>query len=280
MVKKRKDKKIKKSLIKNLAISFFALCIVIGISYSITKYIVSKRYISEIYSNILTNYSIYVTNMNYDVPPLSTQNKKQKVYTVGTKKNKLIALSFDDGPGLNTKKILKILDDKKVKATFFMLGTSIEKRPKLVKEVYDKGHEIANHTYNHVNFFKYKKSNIKEKIEDELLKNQNLIQSLVNYKPKLVRYPYGYSRQEALEVAEDNDYKVINWTFGIDWDKNLSSEEMMSQYLENIKSGCIFLMHDLSKNPKIIEILPVLIDEAKKKNFHFVTVSEIISKTK
>jgi peptidoglycan/xylan/chitin deacetylase (PgdA/CDA1 family) len=211
--------------------------------------------------------------------PLFAQNVQNKVITVGSGRNKLIALSFDDGPGLNTEEILKILDEKEVKATFFMLGSSIEKKPDLLKEVYSKGHEIANHTYNHINFFKYKKEDKKEKLETELLQTQDLIKSIIDYETKLVRYPYGYSAEDALEVAEKNNYKVINWTFGIDW-KKLSKEEMLEQYLANIKSGYIFLMHDLPKNSKVTEILPILIDEAKKKNYKFVTVSEIISKTK
>jgi len=210
------------------------------------------------------------------IVPLFSQEEKE-FFTIGSKQNKLVALSFDDGPGSNTKEILKILDEKKVKATFFMLGTSVEKRPKLVKEIYSKGHEIANHTYSHVNFFKYKEKDIEAKIQEELLHTQDLIKDIIGYKTNLVRFPYGYSRQEALEIAEDNGYKVINWTFGIDWNKNLSTDEMLEQYLENIKSGYIFLMHDLPKNPKVIKILPILIDEAKKKGYTFVTVSEIIS---
>ncbi len=222
---------------------------------------------------------LLIVNLSLVTFPLFAQDVKNKVITVGSGRNKLIALTFDDGPGLNTEEILKILDDKQVKATFFMLGNSIEKRPDLVKEVYSKGHEIANHTYNHINFFKYKEEDIKEKLEEELLKTQELIKSIIDYETKLVRYPYGYSRKEALEVAKKNNYKVINWTFGIDW-KKMSKDEMLEQYLANIKLGYIFLMHDLPKNSKVTEILPILIDEAKKKNYKFVTVSEIIGKTK
>ena len=97
---------------------------------------------------------LLIVNLSLVTFPLFAQDVKNKVITVGSGRNKLIALTFDDGPGLNTEEILKILDDKQVKATFFMLGNSIEKRPDLVKEVYSKGHEIANHTYNHINFFK------------------------------------------------------------------------------------------------------------------------------
>ena len=199
-------------------------------------------------------------------------------FTRGSSDFNEVALSFDDGPGLNTKEILKILDKKDVKATFFLLGTSVSKRPKLVKEIYNKGHELANHTYNHINFYKYKEEDKKEKIKDELLQCQDLIKSITGYRTKLVRFPYGYFKDDAIDIAKDSNYKIINWTFGADWEKEVSYEDMLSLYLENVKPGTIFLMHDLHKNPIIVKILPLLIDKIKEKNYNIITVGEMINK--
>lgn len=203
---------------------------------------------------------------------------EQTFFTRGSSINNEIALTFDDGPGLNTKEILRILDKKDVKATFFLLGTSVVKRPKLVKEIYNKGHELANHTYNHINFVRYTKEDKKEKIKNEILQCQDLIKSITGYRTKLVRFPYGYSKDDALDLARDLNYKIINWTFGMDWEKEVVYEEMLAQYLDNAQPGTIFLMHDLSNNPKIIKILPILIDSLKEKKYKFVTVSELINK--
>ncbi|WP_372518807.1 polysaccharide deacetylase family protein [Candidatus Ruminimicrobiellum ovillum] len=204
---------------------------------------------------------------------------EQTFFSRGSLNVKEIALSFDDGPGLNTKDILKILDKKDVKATFFLLGTSVAKRPKLVKDIYSKGHELANHTYNHMNFFRYDEENDKkEKIKEEILQCQDLIKDITGFRTKLVRFPHGYLKEDAIEIARETNYKIINWTFGIDWERALSHEEMLELYLESAKPGTIFLMHDLQKNTTIIKMLPVLIDTLKNKGYKFVTVGEMINK--
>lgn len=203
---------------------------------------------------------------------------EQTFFTRGSLDIKEVALSFDDGPGSNTKDILKILDKKEVKATFFLLGTSVVKRPKLVKEISSRGHELANHTYNHINFFRYNEQDKEEKIKDELLQCQDLIKEITGFRTKLVRFPNGYSKDDALTIAKESNYKVVNWTFGMDWDKDLSQEEMLDLYFENTKSGTIFLMHDLQKNTKITKMLPMLIDKLRSKGYKFVTVGEMINK--
>ena len=203
---------------------------------------------------------------------------EQTFFTRGSLDIKEVALSFDDGPGSNSKDILKILDKKDIKATFFLLGTSVAKRPKLVKEIYIKGHELANHTYTHINFYKYNEEDKEEKIKDELLLCQDLIKDITGFRTKLVRFPNGYSKEDALDIAKESNYKVVNWTFGIDWDKDLTQEEMLELYFENTKSGTIFLMHDLQKNTKLTKMLPLLIDKLKNKGYKFVTVGEIINK--
>ena len=203
---------------------------------------------------------------------------EQTFFTRGSLDIKEVALSFDDGPGSNTKDILKILDKKDVQATFFLLGTSVAKRPKLVREIYLKGHELANHTYNHMNFFKYSEEDKEEKIKDELLQCQDLIKEITGFRTKLVRFPNGYSKDDALNVARESNYKVVNWTFGMDWDRDLSQEEMLELYFENTKPGTIFLMHDLQKNTKLTKILPLLIDKLKSKGYKFITVGEMINK--
>lgn len=202
----------------------------------------------------------------------------QTFFTRGSLDIKEVALSFDDGPGSNTKDILKILDKKEVKATFFLLGTSVAKKPKLVREIYSRGHELANHTYNHINFFKYNEQDKEEKIKEELLQCQDLIKSITGYRTKLVRFPHGYFREDALNIAKETNYKIVNWTFGADWEKDFSQEKMLEVYLENVKPGTIFLMHDLQKNSIIIKVLPLLIDEIRKKKYEIVTVGEMINK--
>lgn len=206
----------------------------------------------------------------------------ENVFFANGKKNKKeIALTFDDGPGKNTEAVLAILRDKKVKATFFLLGTSIEGKSSLVKEIAEDGHEIGSHTYGHINFYKYKYSTpenykiLKAKISDELLKNQKLIEKITGRRPKLVRFPHGYMRPPALDVARENGYKVINWSFGTDWNHFSSYEYLLGAYLEHSEPGAIFLMHDLPTNELLIEMLPQLIDLLSFVGYEFVTISEM-----
>ena len=199
-------------------------------------------------------------------------------FTRGKTDTKEIALSFDDGPSSNVKKLLKILDEKDVKITFFLLGTSVEDRPEMLKEIYSKGHELANHTYNHMNFYEYEQKDKKEKIKEELLNCQDLIKEITGFRTKLVRFPYGYTGKDALDVAKESNYKVINWTFGIDWEREISSEDLLNLYLKNAKKGAIFLMHDWDDESKIVDELPRLIDKLRSKGYKFVTVGEMIEK--
>jgi peptidoglycan/xylan/chitin deacetylase (PgdA/CDA1 family) len=197
-------------------------------------------------------------------------------YAEGSNNIKKLALTFDDGPGQATEKILKILEEKNVKATFFMLGVKVKEFPQLAKAVLDAGHEIANHTYRHINFYTYKDKDKINKIEKELLHSGKIITDTLNIDTFLVRFPYGYSKPDALKIAKENNYYVINWTFGIDW-KPMSIQEMHSGYKKAIRNGAIFLMHDITKDDKIVLFLSELIDEIKEKGYEVVTVSELLN---
>ena len=84
-------------------------------------------------------------------------------YAGGPKDIQSVALTFDDGPGPNTEKVLAILDKYGVKATFFMEGQLVKIRPELVKLVKDKNHEIGSHLYSHPDFYHYKENDFKQK---------------------------------------------------------------------------------------------------------------------
>ncbi|AKL97425.1 polysaccharide deacetylase family protein [Endomicrobium proavitum] len=226
-------------------------------------------------------------------------------YAAGSSGKKKVALTFDDGPGAITKDVLEILKNKNVKATFFMLGINAAQFPATAKLIKEQGHEIANHTWAHVNFYAYKSAyvktyylpyfnkknyfdfypqrireeisgNKKYKIEEELLSSQKAIQSATGVKPFLVRYPHGYAKPDAIEVARKNGYYVINWTFGCDWHQNMTAEEMHNGYKQAIRNGAIFLMHDGSKNRRILSFLDQFIDEIKEQGYEIVTISELL----
>ena len=196
-------------------------------------------------------------------------------YTDGNKLEKKVVLTFDDGPGKVTKKILEILKQKKVKATFFMLGASVVDNPSLAKTVLDAGHEIANHTYGHINFYTYKNEDKSLKMEQEILQTESVIENILGVKTFLVRFPYGYAKQDSIQVASKLGYYVINWSFGTDW-QNMPANEMYLEYKNAISNGAIFLMHDLFENEKVISFLGDFIDDIKNSGYDIVTVSQLL----
>lgn len=187
-----------------------------------------------------------------------------------------VALTFDDGPGKATKRVLEILKEKNVKATFFMLGIRVENDTETAKEVVADGHEIGNHTYEHVNFYSYKAADKISKMEREVLQAKKVIKDKLGVDTYLMRFPHGYSKPEGLEVAQKQGYYVINWSFGMDWE-NVSAQEMHIKYKQAIKNGAIFLMHDLPKNDKILSFLGDFIDEIRAEGYEIVTVSELLN---
>lgn len=206
---------------------------------------------------------------------VSAENIKT-FYSDGPRTSRKIALTFDDGPGFSTNKVLDILNEKGVKATFFILGSQTVKNPQDAKRIAEEGHEIASHTYGHINFYSYAGEDKKEKIESELIKAEEVIEKATGIKPFLVRYPHGYARPDAIAAAKKRGYFVINWTFGCDWERGITAEEMRERYRADVKNGAIFLMHDSIKNSKAVSFLSDFIDEIKEKGYDIVTVSELL----
>ncbi|MEF3279709.1 MAG: polysaccharide deacetylase family protein [Elusimicrobiota bacterium] len=195
------------------------------------------------------------------------------------KNSNFLFLTYDDGPSTVTFEICDLLKKYNVKATFFVLGENVKKYHGELKRIYQDGHLIGNHTYSHMNFYKIdKSSDIENIIIQEIEKTENEILNVIGIVPKVLRYPYGYSRKHGLDVAIKKGYKVFNWTFGYDWNK-INDDELIKKYLEHIKPNAIILMHDTPKrNKRVLKITEEIIKEAKKKKFKFATLDEIISR--
>lgn len=185
-------------------------------------------------------------------------------------KEKVIYITYDDGPSAITSEIVDLLNKYNVKATFFVLGENLKKYPDALKKINNSGHIIGNHTYHHINFYKEnKKKDIKDLIEKEIKTTEDEIVRIIDKKPFLLRYPYGYSKKNACEIAKNMGYRLYNWSFGYDWHK-ISDDELLRKYIENIYPGAILLMHDTPKNNKrVLKITDKIIEEALKKGYSF-----------
>lgn len=181
---------------------------------------------------------------------------------------KLIAITFDDGPGIYTDRLVSILNDNKVNATFFMLGSNLEKYCDTVLNVFNSGNEIAYHSYAHKNFLR---QSIDE-IQDEFSKSNEILKSITGTTFSLVRPPYGSIDSD---VKNALDASFILWSVDTeDW-RYKDTDYLLNYTLENIGEGDIVLFHDIHKTS--VDVIEILLPYLYVQGYQVVTVSELAS---
>jgi peptidoglycan/xylan/chitin deacetylase (PgdA/CDA1 family) len=214
-------------------------------------------------------------------------------FAAGPRDGNRLALTFDDGPGPYTERFLDLLDKYGVKATFFMSGQQVKYRPHLAKMVAERGHEIGNHTREHINYLKHLKS-LKKKYEDDpsgdqkaleqtkidlaedINGTQKRIKEKAGVKPWVVRMPHGIDRPWIKEVAKEQNVILVNWTHGADWSKE-SFETLEAGYLNATRPGAILLFHDGgSKRQKSLALVESVLKKISEKDYQAVTVSQLL----
>lgn len=187
-----------------------------------------------------------------------------------------IALTFDDGPSPElTPKLLKILADRNVKATFFVLGTNATANPDILRAEIAGGHEVGNHSWNHPQLTKIPLAAADKQIED----TSAAIQNATGVKPIFLRPPYG-SMNPALQhhIWEKYGISTIYWSVDpLDW-KIRDPQSVYDQVMKQVKPGAIVLAHDI--HPTTVAAMPRLLDALIAKGYKFVTVSELIAMEK
>ncbi|HJD39765.1 MAG TPA: polysaccharide deacetylase family protein [Candidatus Blautia stercoripullorum] len=178
----------------------------------------------------------------------------------------LIALTFDDGPGPYTEKLLDCLEENNAKATFYMLGQNVENYPDIVKRMKDLGMELANHTYDHKDLTKLTKDQISEEID----KTSSLIQNAAGEMPDTLRPPGGSYNNQVQDLAE---MPIVKWSIDTkDW-KTKSEDQTYQCVMDNAQDGSVVLMHDIHEwsVDAAIRMIPDLLAEGYK----LVTVQEL-----
>lgn len=189
---------------------------------------------------------------------------------------KRIALTFDDGPSVKyTAKILDILKEYGVKATFFVVGVNIEKSPDLLRRIASEGHEIGNHTYSHPHLQRMDAS----KLAEELSRADALIRSITGISPTLFRPPEGVVTTSVKAAAMDGGYRLMLWSIDTrDWALNPVSE-ILRTVKRNASDGDIILFHDWvagdSPTPSALrQVIPWL----QSRGYEFVTAGQLTTK--
>lgn len=184
---------------------------------------------------------------------------------------KVIALTFDDGPSPYTPALLNVLKKYNVKATFFFVGLQIQRYPGIASMVSREGHLIGNHTFHHVSL-KHRPSWVLEK---EIMENQNLIKKFCGVSPVWVRPPYMFYDSFLISYLKSKKFEVSFWTIDSeDW-KHQEAEIIYRNVMANLKPGSVILMHD-GGGKRIETILATerIIREARKKGYVFVTLAD------
>lgn len=184
-----------------------------------------------------------------------------------------IALTFDDGPHpIHTPKLLDILKAEGVKATFYVIGRSVETYPEIAKRIVAEGHEIANHTWTHPSLSKLGAASVKREID----RTSDVIRTVTGITPKTMRPPYGATNARINKrMDEEFGLKVIMWSVDpLDW-KYRNSTRVANEILTKTQPGGIVLAHDI--HPSTVAAMPAAIDGLKAKGFRFVTVTELLA---
>ncbi|MDI6690015.1 MAG: polysaccharide deacetylase family protein [Actinomycetota bacterium] len=200
--------------------------------------------------------------------PRSTIFHRTDLPTVGK-----VALTFDDGPDPKyTPKVLEILRQNGIKATFFVIGERVKRYPEIIREEIMEGHEIGNHTLSHPNL---PRCNC-ERIHVEIEGCEEILRRLGAPKPRYFRPPKGAINGEVFKIAREKGYQVILWSVAMENSSVSSSKEMQKKVVEGIGEGGVILAHDGGLDRTMtIRALPGIIKKLKERGFKFVTLSEL-----
>ena len=198
-------------------------------------------------------------------------DKLLPIYCVERGNDKVCSLTFDAAWDDNDTDILiNILKKYDVPATFFMVGSWVEKYPESVKKFHNAGHEIMNHSDTHPHIDGLSDA----KISEEIKKCSDKIENLTGTRPLLFRGPYGEYNNTVIKEAQKQNMLVLQWNIdSLDW-KNLSPDEIVARVTNRIAPGSIMLFHNGAKNTP--EALPMVIEKLKADGYKFVKASELI----
>lgn len=182
----------------------------------------------------------------------------------------VVALTFDDGPNASSTPILLDgLKERKVRATFFLIGENVEKdeNEKIVKRMYEEGHLIGNHTYTHCNLSKLETGEAKKELEQ----TDTVIEKITGKQPVFVRAPYG---ELPVDGEQDLNRIYIGWTVDpLDW-MTEDAGAVVKTVVEEINPGDVILLHDCY--PSSVQAAIRIVDLLQGKGYEFVTVDHLI----
>ena len=214
------------------------------------------------YSGIVF-YGCYFVDSNFFLPVICSATTDQKI----------IAISFDDGPANeHTAEILQMLKHQGVEAAFFCIGKRISGNEELFKQLIGEGHVIGNHSYSHHTFFDFFSA---KKMLADLQMMAVEMEKATGLKPKLFRPPYGVINPNLKKAIINGGYTPVGWSVR-SMDTVIKNEKtLLGKISKSLKPGAIFLFHDTSKTT--LAVLPAFITWVKKSGYAIVRLDKMLN---
>lgn len=204
-------------------------------------------------------------------------HSKYRAVAMRTSMQRLVTLTFDDGPDPRyTPRILKILRDEHIHATFFMIGQQVEKYPDLARQVAMDGNTIGNHTYSHPDL----KVTTLTQVEQELSKCQDSIYKATGQTPHYFRPPKGLYDGRTIMTVKEDGYEVILWDVAVEHHASHTASREAQRVINRAKPAYIILAHDGRLNrEKTVRAIPIIIKGLKNRGYRFVGLDDFIRMT-
>ncbi|MEU1463916.1 polysaccharide deacetylase family protein [Streptomyces sp. NPDC005727] len=192
--------------------------------------------------------------------------------TVDCREAKCIALTFDAGPSENSARLLDILKEKKVPATFFLLGKRhIDTYPELVRRMAAEGHEVASHTWDHKILTRISD----ERIREELRRPNEEIERLTGHRPTLMRPPQGRTDADVHRICKEMGLAEVLWSVTAKDYTTTDSALITRRVLDQASRDGIILLHDIYRGT--VPAVPGIVDALKARGYVFVTVPQLLA---
>lgn len=209
-------------------------------------------------------------------PPPAPTPRKNWTYKSFEVDGNYIAMTFDDGPSPETTpRLLQMLRDRNIKATFFVLGNMVAKHPEVAKMIVDEGHEIGSHSWSHPQLTRISQASV----DKELGNTSEVIFQATGKRPIYLRPPYGSMKPSLRTYIEDKyGLTTVNWSVDPnDW-KNRNTQAVYDAIMAQVKPGAIVLSHDIY--PTTVDAMPRVLDDLTAKGYKFATLSQMVAMDK
>ncbi len=208
------------------------------------------------------------------MPPIPAAKKPDGAPPQAAPAVKKIALTFDDGPHIGfTDRLIQVLSDNGVPATFFVVGKQAALHPNLVEKIFQAGHELANHSYTHRDLRTLNEKDLAE----ELDKTHNLVESITSQKMKFFRPPGGQYNDHVVAEASHLNYTMALWTVLPQDHVQPPSETIVERVMKGAGENGIVLLHSGVENT--LTALPEIITALKGQGYRFVTLTDLATGT-